>query len=170
MIKSIIEYPNYLISENGEVFRKKDMKLIKTFLNKTTGYQHINLYKNKKCKTFQLHRLVALNFIPNYENKKCVNHKDSNRLNNHVNNLEWVTHSENNKHAYSKGYKRPPSLGKFGINNYKSKTVIGLSCNGDKIIFYSLGEATRNGFFESNIIKAIKTGKFYKNYFWSYYN
>lgn len=64
------------------------------------GYCRIGLQKNNKRKSYQVHRLVALTFIPNLENKRTVNHIDGNKLNNNVNNLEWATDSENLKHAY----------------------------------------------------------------------
>ena len=53
-----------------------------------------------------LHRLVGEAFILNPLNNPCINHKDGNKLNNHVDNLEWVTYSQNNKHAYSIGLKQ----------------------------------------------------------------
>lgn len=59
------------------------------------GYVYVTLTKNKNTKTFLVHRLVAEAFIPNLENKKCVNHKDCNRSNNNIDNLEWCTHKEN---------------------------------------------------------------------------
>lgn len=54
-------------------------------------------------KTIMIHRLVALHFIPNPESKRCINHKDGNKENNHICNLEWVTHKENSKHARDTG-------------------------------------------------------------------
>lgn len=63
------------------------------------GYLYVRLYKDAKGKKHKIHRLVAQTFIENPENKKCVNHIDGNKQNNSVENLEWVTHSENMKHA-----------------------------------------------------------------------
>lgn len=62
------------------------------------GYLMVALYKNKQCKNYQLHRLVASHFIPNLYNATEVNHIDFNKTNNNVNNLEWVTRHENILH------------------------------------------------------------------------
>lgn len=64
------------------------------------GYLTVGLYKKCKHKVFRVNRLVAEAFIPNPENKPEVNHKDTNKENNHVSNLEWNTRSENQIHAY----------------------------------------------------------------------
>lgn len=69
------------------------------------GYLLVGLRKEGKQKFILVHRIVASAFIPNIENKKQVNHIDGNKLNNKVNNLEWVTASENIKHAYKTGLK-----------------------------------------------------------------
>lgn len=71
------------------------------------GYLYINLWKNGKQKNFRIHRLVAEVFLKNPNNYKCVNHKDNNKLNNNVENLEWCTQSYNIKYAYKKGNKEP---------------------------------------------------------------
>jgi hypothetical protein len=90
----------YQISNLGNV---KSLKYNKErVLNKelSKGYYRFNLCFNNKTKHFLSHRLVALNFIDNYDNKQCVNHKDGNKLNNSVENLEWVSYSENEIHSY----------------------------------------------------------------------
>lgn len=65
------------------------------------GYSRVCLMKNGKRKNFAIHRLVALAFLPNPENKPTVNHIDGNKLNNRLNNLEWATYSENEQHSYA---------------------------------------------------------------------
>lgn len=62
------------------------------------GYLQLELYKNGKAKKIKMHRLVAETFIPNPNNYPCVNHKDENKLNNCVDNLEWCTYSYNNSY------------------------------------------------------------------------
>lgn len=67
------------------------------------GYARVALRKNGYSKSYYVHRLVALTFVPNPHNKPCVNHKDGNKLNNHYSNLEWCTNEENNAHAKAMG-------------------------------------------------------------------
>lgn len=68
------------------------------------GYKQTILSKNNKKKVTTIHRLVALAFLPKIEYQKyTVNHKDGNKLNNHINNLEWATVKENNRHAHEIG-------------------------------------------------------------------
>lgn len=84
-----------------------------TYTLNNRGYYSVGV----RGKTHMLHRLVALAFIPNPYNKPFVNHKDGNKLNNHVDNLEWCTMAENNKHAYDTGLKIQPAGYKI---NYRS--------------------------------------------------
>lgn len=95
-----------VVFENGDVFRKSDNKKIKFYTrgkygSKRGGYKSASINR----KTTYLHRLLAKAFIPNPENKPCVNHIDGNGENNSVSNLEWSTYSENNQHAYDAGLK-----------------------------------------------------------------
>lgn len=71
--------------------------------NNINGYRTVSLSKNNKSTTVKICRLVASAFIDNPENKRCVNHKDCDKHNDNVDNLEWVTHSENTVHAMKNG-------------------------------------------------------------------
>lgn len=86
---------------NGRSYIQKEKLLKQSFT--TTGYKKVELYKDGKRKSFKVHRLVAIAFIPNPDNKPEVNHIDGNKINNNIDNLEWVTSSENSIHAYETG-------------------------------------------------------------------
>lgn len=82
---------------------KKTDRLKRNNHSGRTEYLQVGLCSNGKTKMFLLHRLVALAFIPNPLNKPCVNHKNGNGFDNKVENLEWVTNSENINHAWRTG-------------------------------------------------------------------
>lgn len=95
--KDIKGYPNYQISNQGRVWSTYRQRCLKPYKN-NSGYLATHLIAiNGKRKNELIHRLVALAFIDNPEGKPEVNHIDRNKENNNVENLEWVTHSENNK-------------------------------------------------------------------------
>lgn len=73
---------------------------VRKILLDSFGYPVVGLYKKSKGNQRKVHRLVALAFIPNPENKPAVNHRDGNKQNNNIENLEWVTNRENTNHAY----------------------------------------------------------------------
>ena len=102
MSKIIDGFSNYTISRDGTVTNIKTQKPKKAWLGKV-GYYYLDLYSNNKNTKIALHRLLALHFIPNPENKRTVNHIDGNKTNNTISNLEWATDSENIKHAYDNG-------------------------------------------------------------------
>ena len=92
---------HYQISTFGRVksFYRGKPKILTPFVDKA-GYLGISLGRNRK---FKIHRLVAQAFIPNPEDKPQINHRDGNKMNNHVSNLEWNTSTENNRHAVKLG-------------------------------------------------------------------
>ena len=87
--------------------------ILKSNLN-TWKYLKISLYKNWIWRTITIHRLVAQAFIPNINNKPFINHKDWNKQNNCVNNLEWCTNSENQKHSINVLWNKTM----FSVNHY----------------------------------------------------
>jgi len=93
----------YKVSNLGRVYSKRSKKILKLSLNKVNGYFSISLYNKGKVINKTAHRLVALAFISNPLLKTQVNHKDSNRTNNKLSNLEWVSPSENMQHASKAG-------------------------------------------------------------------
>lgn len=99
MKQVIKDYPNYEITTSGKVISsyKKGIELVPR-VNKG-GYLYVNLYNENGRKTKKIHRLVAETFIPNPQNLPQVNHKDGNKLNNHIENLEWCNQSYNTQHA-----------------------------------------------------------------------
>lgn len=98
----------YTINQSGVIktFYNKNGKMdyeLKQYIDKD-GYRYVKLYADGKCRNKQVHRLVAETFIPNINNKPVVNHKDCNRLNNNVSNLEWCTVKENVNHSVNLGH------------------------------------------------------------------
>ena len=115
------------------------------------GYLNITLSNKGKVKTFKIHRLVAEAFIPNPNNLPEVNHKDGDKTNNNVDNLEWCTRKENQKHAFRIGLinqngERNHMYGKLGADNPNSIPIYQLNKkNGDIIREYdSLASAGRD--------------------------
>lgn len=84
----------YAATSCGRIWSYRSKKFLKPIAAKD-GYQKVNLYKNGKMKTCQIHRLIAATFIPNVNNYLEVNHKDFVKTNNTVNNLEWCDHAYN---------------------------------------------------------------------------
>lgn len=97
------EYTDYFIDKYGNVINSKGKELRQRKIN--SGYLVVDLYKNKVKKTLLVHRAVAETFLKKKDN--VINHKDGNKENNKVSNLEWVSYSKNNKHAYDTKLKEP---------------------------------------------------------------
>lgn len=136
---TIKNHPDYLVNELGDVFSMKSGSLKKLKIQKyPNGYAFVTLSTNKIQNGYMIHRIVAEAFIPNPENKNTVNHKDGNKLNNCIENLEWATMGENNKHAYKTGLRKHHKCwsGKKGLEHNKSKEVIEFDLNGKEINRY----------------------------------
>lgn len=90
----------YAVSSNGVVTDSAG-KVLKQY-KENNGYLRVYIKQDGKRKKVSVHRLVAETYLANPENKPCVNHKDGNKENNCVENLEWCTHSENELHSHRK--------------------------------------------------------------------
>lgn len=158
------EFPDYEISNLGNVksisrntttnaghigtkhYTKRLKERILTPVLQNTGYCQYTLTKDKVLYRFLAHRLVALAFIPNLENKPCVNHINGIKNDNRVENLEWVTPSENILHAFKNGlmHSQKYYTNKFGKDHCRSKLLRVTSFDGDLIgEYYGTSEASR---------------------------
>jgi hypothetical protein len=138
-----------LITPNGGMYKQHEK--IKA-IHKVAGYMQVALSINKKHTCFKVHRLVAAAFIPNTENKLTVNHKDGNKLNNSVDNLEWATQSEQLYHAHNTGLKIPHT----GSRHQKSKLIL----NAQTGIFYDTAtEAIYTQNIKKSTFQAMLSGR-----------
>lgn len=106
-MKYIKDYEGlYSVTEDGKIFATAKYNWKERFLKPWLighGYEVVSLYKNGKQRKFLIHRLVAQAYIPNPKGLREVNHKNGNRLDNRVENLEWVSSKENKSHAWKVG-------------------------------------------------------------------
>lgn len=86
------------VPKSNSADQKRKIRVLKP--NYSTDYPRIELHRRGKKRKFMVHKLTALAWLPNPENKPQLNHKDGNKLNPHVSNLEWTTQSENMKHSF----------------------------------------------------------------------
>lgn len=181
-IKGFEEY--YQVSNYGNIksltrfdgIRERQGQEIKQSL-KYNGYLQVGLRKNSERKFYSVHRLVAIHFIDNPENKPQVNHIDCNKQNNNINNLEWATSKENLHHAKINGLRnnmpkgeKHPSFGKFAENSKTAKPVIRYERKTGKTKLYEAKILAKNDGFDVTSIskcchKKLKTHKGYEWYF-----
>lgn len=95
--------PNYEVSKLGNVRNAFTQQVLKPQMG-STGYHQVNLKRlNGKFRAMKMHRIVALVFMDNPDEKRTINHKDGNKLNNKLSNLEWATDLENSQHSRETG-------------------------------------------------------------------
>ena len=129
----------YSAEEDGRIYSHRGDKYLSPGLKKD-GYLMVVLYKDENKKNILVHRLVALTFIENPENKYAVDHIDRNKINNSVNNLRWATRSEN---LINTIVHRNNKLQEKHINFNKNKYIFILNRNGERFekYFKTLEEA-----------------------------
>ncbi len=156
----------YEVSDWGRVKSLKfgKEKLLKPFDN-SCGYLHVGLCKDGKKKNFYLHKLVAEAFIPNHNGFTEVNHKDEDKTNNRVENLEWCDRSYNCNYST-----RNQRVAEANTNGVLSKHVYQYTLKGELVKTWpSSQECGRNGFNQGNITECCngKRNK-HKGFKWSY--
>lgn len=116
-------FESYYVSNMGRVYNTLTKRFIGNKNSDKYGYKRVKLSKLGARKPIDVHRLVAETFIPNPLNLKCVNHKDGNKENNTVDNLEWCTYSDNNKHAIKMGLTNHPKGEDIKISKLKESDI-----------------------------------------------
>lgn len=182
MFEDVKGFPAYCVSTDGSVYSsyivgtnksgRKIKKLNPVKLN--SGYLQVQLYNNGVHVHKSVHRLIAEAFIPNPHKKPLVNHKNGNKSDNRVENLEWVTDSENKKHAYRVLHTNHAKYwqGKFGKDNPCSKIVQQIKDGVVVAEYFGLHEAERQTGIQFKNISAVCRNKrnFAGGYQWRFKN
>lgn len=118
-MQKIKDFPNYAVSQQGKVWniKRNKEKAQQTY----HGYKYVQLHRNGETKVVSVHRLVAEAFLPNPQKLPCVNHKDENKENNCVENLEWCTYKYNNEYGVGQPTKRAAAARKKPVLQYSLK-------------------------------------------------
>lgn len=154
--KAVAGYEGYYEVSNFGNFRSETRTIIiaghpririgkpkRTDCKNHKGYAGITFSKEGVMKKYLTHRLVAKAFLPNPENKGTVNHKDGNKLNNHVSNLEWTTHLENVRHAVETGLKKPVNPNKYG--NSQGENIHSAKLTEEDVKFIRINSSKNGG-------------------------
>ena len=169
--KDIIGYEGrYRVSSFGKIYSSISNKLLNPTID-SDGYEVVGLFINGKQKKKKVHRIVAEAFIDNLKNYKQVNHKDENKVNNNVSNLEWCDCTYNINYG-TRNEKVAKSI-KNNTKKYRRKVVC-LSKNRDLIKIYpSLRSVEENGYNHGIVYQLCSHKGRYKshgNYLWEYYD
>ena len=160
-VRSIERYVN---NAHNNGLKKLSSRVLKPALSKS-GYLLVSFCVDNVKSNQTVHRLVARAFIENETNKPQVNHKDGDKLNNRLDNLEWVTASENGLHSYRVLGNVARNKPAFGITNPKVKPVIATNLKtGEQIFIAGTKQKKELGFAQTCVDKAIREGKSYKGW------
>jgi len=165
---TIILFRNYTLDDKGNIYSVKYKRYLTQRIS-TSGYLQLDLRVNGITKCYMVHRLLAEYFIPNPENKPCINHKDGNKLNNNLSNLEWCTYSENLVHAYENNL-RSSVKGKSNDYKYFRKKVAQIDGHVVVANYSSITEAAKAVNGQCTGICRVCNDKrnLYRGYYWRY--
>jgi len=155
-MKIIPEFPNYCISNTGIVTGKT----IKAQTHGKNGYKYVTLYSNNIQKKLYVHRLMAQLYIDNPKNKRTVNHKDGNKHNNCLTNLEWNTDKENIQHAYNTGINK----GSSEVTEENKADMYAKFMKGNNLTVISKDYPFNNVTVSNHIRKYVKANNLSKEY------
>lgn len=164
-VSVIKDYPDYFVTDDGRVYSYKTNKWLTPRM--VRGYAKVHLTNDKGIADIGIHRLVAEAFIPNPKGLREVDHINTNRADNNVGNLRWVTHKGN--------HHNPISL----YLHHRCKTIIRRNpVDGECVVYKTLTEVVEDtGLNKGSIYKCLnldkypsKSGALYKGYEWYYYN
>jgi hypothetical protein len=147
-MKIIPSHPNYSIERTGEVYSHHSKRYIKDRVH-PRGYRHVSLWSNGKESNCLTHRLVAETYLGTNPIKTVVNHKNFDKLDNRVENLEWCTQKENVRHAsahgrYGKGGGRKPTLTHFQAEEIRRRYKYEIISQTELAEEYGIGVALTN--------------------------
>lgn len=129
----------YQISNTGIVITTKTGRILSPAVD-ARGYERVALFKMDRKKRYKVHRLVAMAFIPNPDNLPQVNHKDGNKRNNNVDNLEWITNADNMRHAKESGLREGH---KRYCDSRKKRIIATNIATGEEVRFESMLSASK---------------------------
>lgn len=153
----------YNYKHKGEIVIRE---LMKPYIAKDTGYARVSMYKNGKRKTMFVHRIIAEAFIPNPMGYEYIDHINTIRSDNHIENLRWCSASMNVNNLITLGRNKSSHR---GVITYRTQKIVQLKNSTIVRIFDSIYKATLEGFDSSCICHCLKQGqKTHKGYHWMY--